>query len=55
MEIRHYTLYQGLERHLLYTCVRIGNRYFYFERKTWRNFKIIFILSLTSGIISTII
>ena len=55
MEIKHYTLHQGLERHLVYTYVRIGKKSYYFSRKKWRNLKIIFILSLTSGIISTII
>ncbi len=55
MEIKHYTLYQGLERHLVYTHIRLGKKSYYLSRKEWRNLKIIFILSLTSGIISTII
>jgi len=55
MEIKHYTLYQGLERNLLYTCLRLGTRYYYLERKTWRILQTTAVLCLTfAAIVATI-
>lgn len=55
MEIKHYTLHQGLKENLLYTYVRIGKRSFYFERGAWNNIKTFCIFFLTSTLAFAIV
>lgn len=55
MEVKHYTLFQGGEKNIPYTFVRIGTREFYLERGQYTFLKKVFILSLTFASICTIL
>lgn len=49
MEIKHYTLYQGLKKDIPFTFVRIGHKAFYFKRQEFNFLKRTCIIALTCG------
>ena len=55
MEIKHYTLYQGLKRDIPFTYVRLGDKSFYLRRETWNNVKTFCTILLTSTITFAIV